>query len=626
MLRWLRRYSKSWFIALAIGAIVVVFIFWGVGGLRSPRFQEVAEVNGTPILLTAYMKYYNDMLKDYQQRAKGELTEEMVKSMRLKETALNQLIGEALLLQAAQRLGIRVTDSELREQIIRAYPFFLEDGKFNERRYTMMLSRAHFTPGDFEDQERRRLLSQKVIQEVSSFAKISDAELLEMELLVKEAVAVKYLVVSPEPFMARQHPKEAEISQYYQEHQAEFRQPARVKVSYLMFRNKDFLERVKVSPTEVDDYLKEHAQEFTQPSVIRVSQMLLTVPAQATPAQRQEVEKKAQELLEKVRAGEDFAGLARSHSQDAASRDKGGDLGDIKKGQHPAEWERVAFALKPGEAGLTPTPQGIYLIKLEEVKETERVPNAVEQVTLRLKEEKARRLAREAARKAQAELARASVAEVAATYKVTPKETPLFSLKDPIPELGLQPVFNQAALKLKPGEVSLVDLVGSFAVLKGMEHQPEELPPLEKIKDQVREACKKAQAAKEAQQEATRLLERLRKGEPLSQVATQAGLPLKETDFFTRFQGFMNQPRTEDLTSEAFQLSSQRPYPAKPVLWQDRYYLLAFKARRSPEEAELQKELPKIRVNVLEHKKQLLFTAWLEGERKRAKIKIFELP
>ena len=626
MLKWLRKYSKSWFIALAIGAIVVVFIFWCVGGLKSPRFQEVAEVNGSPILLTTYLKQYHEMLRQYQERAQAELTDEVIKTLRLKEQVLHRLIDEVLILQAAQRLGIQVSTPELQEQI-RSYPFFQEDGKFNEKRYYQLLSRARLTPAEFEAQEGQRLLLQKVIREVTAFAKVSDAELQEIFRLAQEKVAVRYLVVGPERFLAKLHPSEAEVARYYQDHQEQFRTPARAKVNYLLFRTQDYLDRVKLTPAEVEDYVNRHAEEFLRPTMIRVRHLLLTLPPQPTREKRQEMAKKAQELLAKARAGEDFAQLARAHSQEGRTREAGGDLGYVKRGQNLPEWEKVAFSLKPGQVGLADTPKGFFLIRVEEVKETEKAPDAAPQAASRLKQDKAKTLAKEAALEARGELGRASFAEVGKKFGLTPKETPLLALKDPVPDLGLLPAFSQAALQLKVGELSrVVDLPLGFAVLKSLEYQAEQVPPLEKINPQVREALKRQQAQKEAQQEAARLLARLQKGEPLTQVAAQAGLPVQDSNFFSRFPGFLGQSKAGALTGAAFLLTPENPYPPEPLPWQDKYYLLAFKARQAPPPAEFHKEKEQLQKGFLENKKKLLFAAWLETERSRAKIRIFELP
>ena len=73
MLKIIRKYSRSWFIWLAIGAIIAVFVLWGVGGFQSTRFQEVASVNGQPILVTAYQRQFMELVKQYQDAKPGRV-------------------------------------------------------------------------------------------------------------------------------------------------------------------------------------------------------------------------------------------------------------------------------------------------------------------------------------------------------------------------------------------------------------------------------------------------------------------------------------------------------------------------------------------------------------------------
>ncbi|MBM4283889.1 MAG: hypothetical protein FJ128_01380 [Deltaproteobacteria bacterium] len=628
MLKLLRKYSRSWFIALAVGAIVVVFVFWGIGGFKSGRFEEVARVNGAPILASTYQKQYEQVLKDYQERTQGEITEEIRKAKHFKDQALNYLIDEALVQQAAFRWGIGVTTAELQDHI-RKMPYFQEDGHFSERRYLSSLARLRLSPGAFEEQERQRLVQQRVIQTVTSFAKVSDGELEEFFRLSREEVAVQYLAVSMEPFLARFNPPEADLKKYYEQHQNQFQMPERVKVRYLLFRPAAFVEQVKITPPELDDYLRKHAAELVRPTLIRVRELFLALPPKATPADRARLEKRAQELLLLSKKGVDFAALVQKHSQDAASRAKGGDLGEVKRGQKPPEWERVAFSLAEGEVDLAFTAKGLHLIKVEEVKETEKMPEAEARAraTRELKEEKSRELARETARQAREELLGGNLAEVAKKFKVAPQETPLFAQTEAVAGLGMQRGFNDAAFRLKPQEVSrVVDLPQGYAVLQGLERQPVGPQPFDQVKERVRVAMGRPAARQEAEAEAARLLERLRKGETLTKVAAQAGLPLQDSGSFTRPQGFLNQPLAESLTSAAFQLSAQHPLPARPVFWKDKYYILAFKSRRAPTPEEFQKEAAKLREEFLKYKRQMLLDAWLTGERRRASIKIFELP
>ncbi|MEJ2671373.1 MAG: SurA N-terminal domain-containing protein [Deltaproteobacteria bacterium] len=623
MLQWLRKVSSSWLIAVAIGAIVVVFVFWGVGSYRSSRAQQAAEVNGTIIPMSAFARQYNRLVKQYQERAGGELTPEMIKGLHLKEIALSQLVDDALILQAAPRLGLKVTDAELRRHI-QSYPGFQKNGRFDDKRYVWLLGRNHLSPQDFENAERQRLLLRKVVEEVTSLAKVSDAQLWELLRISKEEVNVNYLKVSPEKFLARENPFEEAVARYYKENEAKFRLPDRARVKYLVFKTEDYLKRVKLSPEEVQDFLKEHQDEYTRPKVIQVRQIFIPVSAKATKAQRRQAVQKVEALARQIKAGADFADLARAHSQDAATKDKGGELGPVKRGEHSQEWDKIAFGLQPGGMGLAATAKGFYLIKMEAVKETEPVPEATKKVEQRLKEEKAKQLAQNAARQAREGLSQGSVAAVAKKLGVTPKETPLFALQDPVPGLGMQPAFNQTALHLKPRQTSkVVELSMGFAVLRGVEHQAAHLPALAQIKDRVKTALKQSLARKKADQEATRLLGELRSGKPLAKVAAKAGRTVQDSGFFTRIQGFHQQRKAEVLTGAAFQLTRKHPYPEKPLWWQGAYYLLALKERHEPSPQEFQQERDHLRAQFLDRKQQIIFSSWLDGERRQAKIQVF---
>jgi peptidyl-prolyl cis-trans isomerase D len=628
MLQLLRRHSRSWLIAVTIGAIVIVFIFWGIGGFRSERFQEVARVNGEPVLLSAFVRQYNQLIREFQERTQGELTEEDFQAFNLKDRALSLVIDEVLLAQAANRLGIAVSTAELQEHI-RNLPYFQEDGQFSLRRYQAILSRVRVSPGDFEAGERQNLLNQKVIQTVTAFAKVSDGELMELFRLAREEVEVNYLAVAPEAYTAKQQPSAEAVAAYYREHQQEFRMPEQVRVRYMLFRPQDYADEVKPSAAEVEAYIREHEAEFTRPTVIRVREVFLAVPPQAAPAQRQAVAEQAGRLVEQARLGLDFARLAETHSQDEAGRRQGGVLSDIKRGDKPAAWEKVAFSLAPGEVGLAQTAAGFHVIRLEEIKERERLAEAEARAraSQKLKEKRSRELALEAAQRARGEATAANFAQVADKFKAPLQETPAFALGDQIPGLDLAPGFKKAALALKVNELSrVVDLPAGFAIIHCLEQQPAHVPPLEKIKDQVRLAVSRQQARAQAEQEAAALLKRLQQGEPFARVAADAKTAVQSSGWFSRSQGFLKQPLALTLTSAAFQLSPQKPYPPEPLFWKDRYYILAFKDRRAPSPEEFHKEADGLRQQVLEQKRRALFDAWLAQERQQANIRIFELP
>lgn len=616
MLKILRKYSRHWVIGVIIGAIVVVFIFWGMGGFKSPQSQEVATLYGQPIPVTTYVHYV--ALLEKKSRFRRELSEEDAKALR--ENALNSLITLTLLNAVAHRLGLSVSDAEVQAAILQDPDFQLQ-GAFDPRLYDFFVG-GRGRPGEkveFENWVRQQVLAAKVVEAVTSLAKVSEAELQEYFRLAREAVQVDYLVVSPEAFLSRVHPSDAELKGYYEQHQAEFRTPEKVKVRYVLCRSEDFVKQVEVSPKQVENYLIEHSKELMRPKAIQVREIFLALPPKATAADRQKLEKKAKELLQQARQGQDFTELAK---RDQTGGKQEGDLGLITRGQRDPAWEKVAFSLEPGQLGLAQTAKGFHLIKLEEVTEREPRPEA-EAKALALKKitgEKSRNLAQDEAKRLQAEMARAAFLEVAQRNKVNPQDTPFFTRTEPIPGLGAVRAFNEEAFKLKPREVGLAEVPQGFALLQVLERQPEALPPFEQARDRVRQVLARQQAKKMAEKEAEILLARLQQGEPLARVAAQAALPLKSSGYFSRLQGFLHQPLAEPLTSAAFQVGAPQPYPAQPIFWQGKYYLLAFKHRRLPPPEEFQKERERLEQQVLQDKRRMLFEAWLKEEWQRAQV------
>lgn len=621
MLKILRKHSKHWLIAVVIGAIVVVFIFWGMGSMDPHQSQEIARVYDEPIPLTTFYQYVN--LWERKARFRRDLSEEEVKDLR--ENAPDNLINLVLLTKAADRLGLTVSDQEVQAAILND-PAFQQDGKFNPRLYEYFIGRGRDRQAQkvaYENWVRQQLLAAKALETITSFAKVSEAELKEYFRLAREEVQVDYLAISPESFIAQAKPTEEELKAYYQAHQDEFRVPEKIKVRYVLLRPQDFLKQVEISPQEVEDYREEHSSEFVRPQVIQAREIFLALPKKATDAAQRQVEQQAVGILKQLRQGGDFAQLARTASQDEAGRKQGGDLGPVKRGTKGEAWDKVAFALAPGEVGLARTDKGYHLIKVEEIKETEALPEAKAKALAeeKLRQTKSRQMAKDEAKRLQAETARASFLEVTKASGLTPQETPFFSQAEPIPELGAVRAFNQEAFTLKPQEVGVAEVPQGYAVMQALNYQAAEVPPLEKAKDKVRQAVARQQAQKLAQKEAEDLLQRLRQGDPLSKVAAQAGLPLKDSGHFTRIQGFRHQPLAEPLTSASFRLSKQDPYPDQPIFWQGKYYLLAFKSRKLPTEEEFQEAQEDLKRRILEDKRRVLLEAWFRKEWQRAQVR-----
>lgn len=138
--------------------------------------------------------------------------------------------------------------------------------------------------------------------------------------------------------------------------------------------------KVLMAKTDTSDetlkaYYDSHLDEFKTAESVRVRHILIKVEEAASESAKKPARDRAEEILQKVRAGEDFAKLAKEYSQDPVSKAKGGDLGFIQKGRMVPEFEKVAFSLKPGEVSdIVETVSGFHIIKGEQKKEPVQEP------------------------------------------------------------------------------------------------------------------------------------------------------------------------------------------------------------------------------------------------------------
>lgn len=123
--------------------------------------------------------------------------------------------------------------------------------------------------------------------------------------------------------------------------------------------------KVTVTPEQVNDFYQKNPAQFQQPERVRASHILISFPPNADEAAKKDARTKAAEVLKEVKAGKDFAALAKQHSTDPGSGPNGGDLGFFQKGQMVPPFEQAAFALKPGETSdLVESQFGIHIIRM----------------------------------------------------------------------------------------------------------------------------------------------------------------------------------------------------------------------------------------------------------------------
>jgi parvulin-like peptidyl-prolyl isomerase len=122
---------------------------------------------------------------------------------------------------------------------------------------------------------------------------------------------------------------------------------------------------ITIPPEKVRRFYDENREQFRHPAEIRASHILIRADREASTLQRAQAQQQAEAVLAQLKAGADFAELARQRSQDPGTAGKGGDLGFFSRGAMEPTFEEAAFALNVGEiSGVVTTPYGFHLIKV----------------------------------------------------------------------------------------------------------------------------------------------------------------------------------------------------------------------------------------------------------------------
>ena len=483
MLTYLRRKKNSlkwifWLLILVLGAgMLLLFVDTPAGG-PSGLGNHVAVVDEDTITVAEFQRGYRVMLEAYQ-RQFGERLEEFLPQLRLSDQVINSLINEYSIGSEARRLGIEVPDQEVVEQIA-SFPAFKDPdtGAFvGSERYRHILHSFQTTPTAFEASVRRQLLGNKLLSLLTSGIEPSFAEVRQKFVKDTGRTRIRYVYFDTE-IPATETPEPEELQQFFQENQQQFAVPEKRKTAYLNVP-------VKTDGVELSqEAIQARVAEIPETDRVRASHILFKVEPNESDVLARE---KAQQVLEQLKAGEDFAELARQVSEDT-STDDGGDLGFFGRGMMHPEFERVAFELEPGQfSDPVRTPFGIHLIKnTAKPRTSEQARRTMAEFQLR--SEEAERLARE---RADAILGQVKTGtgfqEIAAKEPdLEVGETDFFSLSEDLESLQVRADYNQQIFALAQDELAGPYAAAQYFVISRLlEVEPAYQPPLEDIRDQV---------------------------------------------------------------------------------------------------------------------------------------------
>src|SRR5687767_7817443 len=539
MLDRMRRHKNwlKWSLALVVLAFVLLYIpDFLAGSAGAGRSDAIATVDGEEITVDQFRRAYQRQMQQYRAAYGGNMDERLLKQLGIDQRIVQQLVEEQAAVVEADNLGIEASDEEVRQRIL-AIPAFQENGRFigfDRYRQLLQMQEPPVRENDFEEQVRRSIVVEKLQAALTNWITVTDKEVVDDFRKRNEKVKFAVVPLPVDKFRNQVKVEESEVAAWFEQRKNDYRVPDKRKVRYALVDVQALRERTQVSAQDVQRYYEDNQQQYSAPEQVKASHILLKTEGKDDAA----VKKLAEDLAAKAKGGADFAELAKKHSEDDSNNAKGGDLDFFGRGQMVADFDKVAFALKPGEiSGPVKTEFGYHVIKVVEKKAAAQKPLAEvraqieDQIRWQRAQDEAQRIADDVA----APLKKPSDFDTVARPRgLTVGESGMFGKEEPIAGLGMAPMVSTEAFEMKEGDVSeAIRTPQGFAFITVTGRQDAYVPKLEEVETRVRDDLLKTKAIDAARAKAASIAAQLKTGD-FAAAAKAAGLEAKTTELIAR--------------------------------------------------------------------------------------------
>jgi len=637
----IKKIILSGILLIFCGAMVITLIPGGLGSdlMGQPARGVVAKVDGQDIT-TVEVQERARALAQQQIAQYGAMGKQLLPMIMPQATsqAIQQLIAGKAIVAEANRLGLKATDADLRDELehgrygVTLFP----GGKFiGQQAYEGLLSQNNLTVEVFERDVKNDILQQKLVTLVTGSAAVSPAEIRQQFQKSNTKVKFEYAVLSPVDIRKGLHPTDQELKAFYERNKASYNNsiPEKRKIEYLFLDKNKVLGQIQVTPEDVKAYYDQHQDQYRVPEEVKVSHILIKTPSPGADGKVdekgvEEARKKAEDILKQLRAGAKFEDLAKKYSEDPGSGKQGGDLGWIGRGRTVPEFEKSAFSLAKGQlSDLVKSSYGFHIIRSEDKHEAHlnTIDEVKDQIEPLIKQQKAGRMM-ETGGNALLGQARSGGLDKAASAKgLNVVNTDFVGRTDVLPGIGVTPQFMDAVFAAREkAPPELAQLSQGAVVFQVLGIRPPATPSFEEIYQRVENEFKNERASILLNQKAQELSDRAKSEHDLKRAAKELGAAMKTSDFVLP-DGQV--PDIGSMTGQASVAFTLKPSEISgPITAGSNVAVLSILEKQEPTEQDFTAKKDQIRDSLLRNKQQDLFGLFLVNLRqqmeKSGKIKV----
>jgi peptidyl-prolyl cis-trans isomerase D len=525
-------------------SMAITLIPGGIGsslGIGAPPAGVLASIGDQTVTVPEVQREAKAMIR--QQFPKGGPQASMLLPYFASQAA-EQLINEKALVAEAHRMGLRVSDDELRDELQHGQlgSMLFPDGKFvGQEEYENFVQRNDLTVPQFEGLEKDFILVRKLRALVSSSAFVGDTEVRDEFNRRNTKVKFEYAVITQADILKGLHPTDEELKAFYERNKATYNNsiPEKRQIKYVVVDSAKIATATNVTDQDLQAYYDQHRDEYRVPEQVKVSHILIKTPLPASGAKEDEkaiadARAKAEGVLKELKAGGDFAKLAEKYSDDPGSAKSGGDLGWIGRGRTVPEFEKAAFSLGKGQTSdLVKSSYGFHIIRVEDKQEAhlKTLAEVKSEIEEKVKQQKTARSTETAANALLSQARTDGFDKAAAAKGQAAVTTEFFSRTDHLPGLAANPQFMDAVFnEADKAPPDVVQVPQGYVVFQLFAIKPPATPTFGEIRSRVESEFKNERAAFLLQQKTQELSDRAKAAHDLKKAAKDLGATVKTSD------------------------------------------------------------------------------------------------
>lgn len=595
MLKFLRKGATSLYVKIFLGIIVIVFIFWGIGSFTSQRKDLIAKVNGIPITLKEFQEYYNFQISRIKQTF-GEVSEEELAKLQIKEKVLEDLIRFKLLEKEAEKLKIKITPVEI-SYVISQIPSFQENGHFDVRKYQYILRELKISPDFFEKIIKLDLIIQRLNLLLTTPILISKEEIKDYLEYMDQTIEIVEAQIPLKVCSEKIKFTESDLENYYLAHRDLYKDEEKVKLSYYLIPYK---ESVEVTDEEIKRYYEQNIDRFREP--FKAKLRTIFVAGDNTNAL-----KRAQSIKSQIKSLEDFYKFGEVQSN------------WFEEGAFPETIKILIKRSRKGDIiGPIKTSSGFIIIGIEEIKPERffKIEEVKSQIYNFLKKEKIKTKTKEKADQIYGEIIKANgLSNWAKINGISLEETPWLTKAKLSQELNNNSNLATKIFKSPKGEFfSPVETPKGLIFIEIKDKLPEKTLQfkecVEKVKNDYlnekgKEICEKK-----------------------IQTLIQQTSFSPSNEFIIKEYKIKRYQLKEKFSPLIYQELLNKGHPGiieKPLLNNNNFSVFYIKNILSPEEGFSEEKFQSFYLELLKEKREIWFNQWYQNLRKKAKIEVYPI-